>query len=216
MNHLLTIVDTSPVADESTARLGSRVTQLLRVWQENPAALAQIDHLLSSQGLEPTIDKDEEVNLLKNRIADFDADSSLVALVGSALDSLERETRRPSLPSRQRFDEFRQNLLEHVYLPGEDEVAWASDRTLHGVDCLSSIEHQRRDDVEAIARALKITSADDLSFARQISHDSAARVDRVIELNTMAKELYTTVFLGVRICVSLVAPLLDPFFNMFR
>ncbi len=194
---------------------------MLEVWSEAPEAQERIGQLLSEDGLPPPMRGDDREAALKKRIDDFDKDDggSLARLVAAGLDSL--GSKHLLLPSRDQISRLRQKLLEHVFLPGEDEVLWGGDEVLSGLDTLAVIESQRRAEMENITRVLAIESLGHVhDDAQQLfGHPAAERVDQIATLDRDSRHLYKVAYMGIRICVSVHdagTPLLHPLVAQVR
>jgi len=176
------------------------------VWKENGQAQARIQQLLAIDDLPERTS--EQITTLKQRISAFDADNSLVQLVASGLDQLDAAGQADSqtLPPAENPRRLRQKLLETVFLPGEEEVVWGSDASIHGLDSLSAVEYGRWGDVGVIFRALNEADGQRNGAASTSQQDKSQslsqKIDRLMQLHSKAKQVFKVLYIGTRICVS--------------
>jgi len=174
-----------------------QVRQLLKVWREDPAAQLRTQELLRLNIPESESRQLPERELLKARIAKFDADSSISTLVAHGLASLGGTSVWPiTLSSRDQFYRLRQEVLEEIFLPAEDEIAWDEETVATGLDYLSAVEGHRQREIVAAKQALStnfLTNGD--------ASAATVQLEAVSRLDLEAIGLYRVAYLGLRIFV---------------
>ena len=136
--------------------------------------------------------------MLRERIAKFDADDALATLVETSLRGMDEDApRRPSLSSsRDQFYRIRQELLEEIFLPAEDEISWDQGKIAKGLDGLDAVELSRREEITA----LKQNGSTDAASTGNESH-TPATTDVIARIDDETTELYRVAYLGLRIFV---------------
>jgi len=183
------------------------VRQLLRVWKHRPAAKLRTEELLRIDLASESSRQVPEQELFQARIRSFDTDASISSLVANGLRSLESHDQAVPLPSRDQFYHLRQEILEDIFLPSEDDVTWAGEIVAGGLDSLATIEKHRQNDVAAIEEAL---SKGPRAEGGTSPAPAPIQLGALSQLDGEAAGLYGVAYLGLRIFVRLppfVAPL---------
>ena len=187
----------SPNRHSGSVTVEPQVASLLRLWQENPTVTSRLRTLLNVNIPEGTEEPALKQEKLRARIAGFDGDTAILELMSNGVQYFTQKVPPNSSPPREQFYRQRQEILEEIFLPVEDEVAWDDESIASGLDSLAAVEYHRRRDICAVKASLGSDVAAELGTS-----NTGIEPEALCRLDTEATDLYRIVYLGLRIFVS--------------